>query len=154
MNRALEPISATRLAALAVVVALAATVAATGLALSDPGDDAERISYIVALLVSGATAALLAALSRRRQSEVVRLRAESAAVVFELRTRAAELANASRMPPDQLARTLREATRLTLAARELLEAGTRAGVAQEAIELRVAIEAIELALGGDSRGGS
>jgi hypothetical protein len=154
MQRDLEPISAARIAALAVVTALAAAVATAGLALSDPGDDAERISYVAALLIAGATATLLAALSYRRRSAVARLRAEAAAVVFDLRTRAAELVRAERMAPDRLATTLRDATRLTQTARELLDAVTRAGVAQEAIELRVAIEAIERALGaGQLEGG-
>jgi hypothetical protein len=153
MQRDLEPISATRIAALSMITALAAAVATAGLALSDPGDDAERISYIAALLVAAATATLLAALSYRRRSEVARLRAEAAAVVFELRSRAAALIRAPEMAPDRLAKDLREATRLTLTAREMLDAVTRAGVAQEAIELRVAIEAIEHALGAGQSGG-
>ena len=146
MDRVLEPVSSAWLAGLAVVVAAGAAGAVAGLALSDPGEDAERISYLVSLLAAAATAVLLVVLSQRRRVQIARLRTEAAVVVFHLRTRGAELAQATRLSPEDLAETLRAATRLAIKARALTEALTRAGVEQEAIELRVAVEAIEFAL--------
>lgn len=141
-----EPISASRVAGLAIVVALAAAVAIVGLALSDQGDDAERAAYLASLMVAGATGLLLVALAQRRRAEIAALRAEAAVVVFRLRVRAGEVAQSASLPRDRLAEALRAATQLTFKGRALVETLIQAGVEQEAIELRVAIEAVELAL--------
>ena len=141
MERALEPISAARLAGLAIVVALGATVAVVGLALSDPGDDAERISYVVSLLAAAATAVLLVFLRDRRLAQVVTLRGEAAVVVFELRV-AAMSVRSGPLDPGQLRATTELATR----ARELSEILTRAGIDGETLELQVGLEGLEMAL--------
>lgn len=146
MDRELEPVSAGRLAALAIIVAVAATVAVIGLILSDPGDDAERISYLAGLLTAGATGALLAGLAYLRRVEITHLRVRAAVLIFELRAHAAQLTDSARLRRESLTEVLRDTTRVALEARVLTETLIRAGVAQEAIELRVALEAIDFSL--------
>ena len=146
MERDSQPISVSRLAGLAIVVAIGAIVATLGLVFSDPGDDAERIAYLISLVDAGGTAVLLPMLARRRRVEIARLRADAAVLVFQLRAQATQLAQSSRWPRERLAEGLRNATGLALKACGLVETLTRAGVEQEAIELRVAIEALEVAL--------
>lgn len=150
MNRVARPLSAARLAAVAITAAVGAAAAIVGLALSDAGDDAERAAYLVSLLAAAVAAVLLTSLAERRRAEVARLRADAAVVVFHLRAHAVELAQGAALAPERLAATLRAATQLALEARRLADALTDAGVAQEASELRVAIEAVErsLRLGG------
>ena len=153
MERGVDPVSSSRLAGLTIIVALGATVATLGLIFSDPVDDAARIAYLVSLVAATTTAVLLPMLLRRRQVEIARLRGDAAVLIFQLRAHATELAQSSRWPRERLAEALRTATALTFMARTLVETLTRAGVAQEAIELRVAMEAIEASLnlaGGES----
>ena len=146
MERGPEPVSVSRLAGLAIVVALGAIVAGLGLIFSDPGDDAARVAYLVSLIAAATTAVLLPMLLRRRRVEIATLRADAAVLVFQLRSQAVELAQSSRWPRERLAEALRTATAQAFRARRQVEILTRAGVEQEAIELRVALEALEVSL--------
>lgn len=153
MERGVDPVSSSRLAGLTITVALGATVATLGLIFSDRGDDASRVAYLVSLAAAAGAALLLPMLLHRRQIEIARLRGDAAVLIFQLRAHATELAQSSRWPRERLAEALRAAAALTFMARALAETLTRGGVAQEAIELRVAIEAIEASLnhaGGES----
>jgi hypothetical protein len=146
MDGGSDPVSESRLAGLAIVVALGAIVATLGLIFSDPGDDAARVAYLVSLIAAAATAVVLPMLVRRRRIEIARLRADAAVLVFQLRAHATQLAQSSRWPRARLAEALRTATTLAMRARGLAETLTRAGVEQEPIELLVAIEAVEVSL--------
>jgi hypothetical protein len=152
MERGVDPVSSSRLAGLTIIVAVGATVATLGLIFSDPGDDASRVAYLVSLAAATGAALLLPMLLHRRRVEITRLRGDAAVLIFQLRTHATGLAQSSRWPREQLAEALRTATALTFMARTLVETLTRAGASQEAIELRVAMEAIEasLELAGES----
>lgn len=146
MQRGKEPVSASRLVGLAVAVGLGVAAAIAGLIASQPGDDAQRAGYLVALLAGGATVTLLASLASARRVEIARLRVNAAALVFELRARPTVLADVENGNPDELGEELRETTRLAARARRMIEVLVVSGAEQEAIELRVAIEAIEVAL--------
>ena len=146
MERGVDPVSSSRLAGLTIIVALGATVATLGLIFSDRGDDASRVAYLVSLAAAATAALLLPMLLRRRRIEIAGLRADAAVLIFKLRAHATELAQAAHWPRERLAGALRTAAELTTSARSHAEVLTRAGAEQEAIELRVAIEAIEAAL--------
>jgi hypothetical protein len=153
MERVPEPTSIARIAGLAIAVVLGAVVATVGLIFSDPGDDAARASYGVSLLAAAATALLLPMLLRKRRSEIVQLRADAAVLVFQLRAQAVALAGSASWPAARLAVALRNATALAFRARRLAETLTRAGVEQETIELRVALEAVEVSLSTGQKAG-
>jgi hypothetical protein len=154
VERGSEPISSAWLAGLGVIVAVGATVAVLGLIFSDSGDDAARIAYLASLAAAMIAALLLPVLARRRQVEITSLRGDAAVLVFCLRAQATELAGSSRWPRERLAAALRTATAQAFRARRLTEILTRAGIAQEAIELRVALEALETSLNvGDPSAG-
>ncbi len=125
---------------------LGAVVATVGLIFSDPGDDAARASYAVSLVAAATTALLLPMLLRRRRIEIVALRADAAVLVFQLRAQAVALAGSATWPAARLAVALRDATALAFRARRLTETLARAGVEQETIDLRVALEAVEASL--------
>ena len=146
MQRAVDPVSATWLAALGVAAALGAAMAVAGLALSDPGDDIERISCLVSMLAAAATLVLLVALHRRRRAEIARLREDAAVVVYRLRAGAAAIAPAMRATGEDLPHSLRAVAQTVVEARSLAATVSRNGLDQDAIELRVALEAVELAL--------
>lgn len=148
MQRA-DPVSVTSLAALAAGAGLGAALAVVGLALSDPGDDAERISCLASLLAAAATFVLLVALHARRQCALTGLREDAAVVVYRLRAGAAAITPAARAGGEELSHSLRAVTQTVQDARRLAAMVGRNGLAQEATELRVAIEAVELALWTD-----
>ena len=152
MERGSEPISSARLAGVLIVVAVGATTAVLGLIFSDPGDDAARVAYLVSLLAALIAALLLPVVARRRQVELTSLRGDAAVLVFQLRAQATELAGSSRWPRERLAAALRTATAQAFRARRLAEMLTRAGVEQEVIELRVALEALEMSLSAGDPG--
>jgi hypothetical protein len=89
---------------------------------------------------------LLVAARRGREAQLTRLRADAAVVVYRLRAGAAAIAPAARSTGEDLPHSLRAVTQTVQEARRLAATASRHGLDQAAIELRVAIEAVELAL--------